>query len=246
MVSDIWTIVCKELRELLLHGGPHGRASVLLTLAMFGIIQPLIFAQAWVEFSVGLLFFGLLPEIFVATVVCDSIAGERERHTLDTLLATRLPERAIVVGKMITVLAYGWGLSVVALIMAMLTLNAVAGRGRLLMFPIPHLLGALGIGLLLGAFTTGVGMLASMRARTVKAATQILAIATTLLFTAPLVGGFFLLMRTPGVISVWLTIFQSLGRAAVLIGFGTAIALLDIALIASAIMLFKRANLVVD
>jgi ABC-type Na+ efflux pump permease subunit len=41
-------------------------------------------------------------------MITDSIAGERERQTLETLLASRLPDRAILLGKVAAITLLGW------------------------------------------------------------------------------------------------------------------------------------------
>ncbi len=53
-------------------------------------------------------------------MITDSIAGERERQTLETLLASRLPDRAIVLGKIIAVTLFGWGLLLLGMIPGLL------------------------------------------------------------------------------------------------------------------------------
>ena len=53
--------------------------------------------------------------MMVSSLVADSFAGERERHTLETLLASRLPDRAILAGKLLVPVAVAWGAALLAL-----------------------------------------------------------------------------------------------------------------------------------
>jgi ABC-2 type transport system permease protein len=49
-----------------------------------------------------------MPMVVTGILVPDAIAGERERNTLDTLLASRLPDRSILYGKLGFGVAVGW------------------------------------------------------------------------------------------------------------------------------------------
>ena len=52
----------------------------------------------------------------IISFIGDAIAGERERHTLETLLASRMPDRAILLGKVIAIVLYAWGMGVLSLL----------------------------------------------------------------------------------------------------------------------------------
>jgi len=92
MLTDITTIIWKESREFItvrpgLRGGWTG---LLIILAVFGILIPLQLGRDWLSAPTTILMWAWLPFILVNSVVADAFAGERERQTLETLLASRL------------------------------------------------------------------------------------------------------------------------------------------------------------
>ena len=93
MIVDIWTVVWKEWQELLRAGGSmrSGLFRLLLLPVMLGIFLPLQARGTWVTEPTALLGYAWVPAFLVIGLVGDSFAGERERHTLETLLASRLP-----------------------------------------------------------------------------------------------------------------------------------------------------------
>ncbi|UCH58493.1 MAG: ABC transporter permease subunit, partial [Anaerolineales bacterium] len=137
MIKDTWTIIKKEWREILLQspGLRGGRLGLLVFIAVFGIFLPLQSGRAWLNSPTNLLIWGWVPFLLVSGVVADSFAGERERHTLETLLASRLSDRSILAGKLLAALGYGWGITLVSLLVALVTINVVHGQGELLLFP---------------------------------------------------------------------------------------------------------------
>ena len=171
MLYDIWTVAWKEWREFL------GQRSTLLGMAIFvgifAVVVPYQRGAQWVESPLGVANLVFFPLFLVLTVIADAFAGERERHTLDTLLASRLPDGALLYGKVVAAVAYGWGLTLVALVVALLAASAAAGEGLLTYSP-RLALGATGFSLLGILLVTGGGILVSLRAATVRQAQQTL------------------------------------------------------------------------
>jgi len=101
MIGDVLTVMWKEWRELVFH--PASLRSTLATAAvivvLLGIVFPLKVGAAWLDSPLYLAYWGWVPSMLVSTLIADSFAGERERHTLDTLLASRLGDLAILFGK---------------------------------------------------------------------------------------------------------------------------------------------------
>jgi ABC-2 type transport system permease protein len=114
----------------------------------------------------------IVPLLLVGITVPDSFAGERERHTLPTLLASRLPDRAILFGKIATAVALGWGVTLFVLLLSLLVVNVVHWDGHLLLYKPSILLANLSISLLVSLLTAGVGILFSLRSATVQQAQQ--------------------------------------------------------------------------
>jgi len=112
--------------------------------------------------------------ILVAVMVPESIAGERERHTLETLLASRLPDRAILLGKLLVPLAVGWGAATLANLWSAVVVNVAHWEGEILFFTLPIALGSLALSFLMATLTAGAGVFISLRTATAQEATQIL------------------------------------------------------------------------
>lgn len=99
MIADFMTVMWKERKEVLEQGGARGRMGLVIIVGAFGVFLPLQMGRARVESPVALVYWAWVPLFLVISVVADSFAGERERHTLESLLAARLSDRTILFGK---------------------------------------------------------------------------------------------------------------------------------------------------
>ena len=70
----------------------------------------------------------------ITAVIADSFAGERERHTLETLLASRLSDHSILFGKIAASMAYGWLISLSCILAGAITVNIVNWHGQIFIF----------------------------------------------------------------------------------------------------------------
>jgi ABC-2 type transport system permease protein len=243
-MKDIITIVKKEWKEILLQsqGFRGGRLGLLVFVAVFGIFLPLQMGREWINSPTNLLLWGWVPFLLVSGVVADSFAGERERHTLETLLASRLSDRSILAGKLIAALGYGWGITMVSLIVALITINIVHRQGELLFFSWKMALGIIGISLLVSSLAAGLGVLISLRAATVRQAQQTFSLAFFLLFI-PL----FLLPILPEEWRIRLgEILSKADLESIVLGAMGIILLIDLALFAAAAARFRRTRLILD
>src|SRR6266542_5728757 len=145
MIADVFTVAWKELREIFTFGDTRGRSqfSLLILILIFGIVIPLQNGRDWVESPISIIVWGWMPFLWVSGVVADLFAGERERHTLKSLLATRLSDQSILFGKLLAALAYGFTLTWIIMIVSLVTINVAYGRNGFLFYPLPILLGAL-------------------------------------------------------------------------------------------------------
>jgi ABC-2 type transport system permease protein len=244
MTGDTWTMAWKEWKELLAPQGRFrgGAMNLLLLLGIFGIAMPWQFGRAWVESPMMLLYWGWVPLLLLSNVVVDAFAGERERHTLETLLATRLPDRAILFGKIGAAVAYALAIAAASLLLGVVTVNVVVRPERLLLYPPATLAGALVMNLLGAALIAGLGVLVSLRSASVRQAGQLMGIAVLLVGFAPVMG-----------IRALSAYWRSHGHAvtaadtalAVLVGLALLI-LLDTSLIAAAVLRFRRSRLLLD
>ena len=244
MIADIWTVIWKEWRELLWQRGSlRGMLlSLLPLLVLFGVVFPLQLGQFWVESPLALGLAAWLPTLPVVAVTTDAFAGERERHTLETLLASPLSEAAILFGKVGAAVAYACGLALVILLVGLVTVNIATGD-ELLLYPAEVVLGSIVISLLTATFAANIGVLVSLRAATVKQAAQQLAFISIALTWIPLLG-----------ISLLPTHWQdSLVQSAVEISSTQifflillVLAVIDAGLLAIARLRFRRSRLILD
>jgi ABC-2 type transport system permease protein len=245
VIRDIRTVAWKELKEIAWLGGSlrGGRLSLIVLLFMFGVFLPYQSGREWVESPTTLFYWAWLPLMLVGGVVADSFAGERERHTLETLLASRLPDRAILLGKVIAAVGYGWSLVMVMLGLGLVTVNVAAGNGQPLLYSWQigigsPLMAALGAGLAAGA-----GVLVSLRAATVRQAAQTLNVAILLLIFVPIFG----MQTLPGPWKVaLLRWFTEAGSTGVAVAAGAVLFALDVALVLVAMARFRRVRLILD
>lgn len=244
MWADVYTVVWKELKELLFQR-PTMRSGILrllISLAVFGVFLPLQVGQEWISSPITLLAWAWLPYLMVSGIAADLFAGERERHTLETLLASRLPDFTILVGKLCAALVYGMGFTLGVLPVGLATINIAYGKGQLLFFSTRMALAILAITFLISLLSACLGVLISLRAATVRQAQQTFSLALFALFIP-----FMALQFLPESIQVrmaeWATQlnFDQLGLIAVFI-----VLVIDLALFAWAKVRFRRARLLLD
>lgn len=175
--QDLGAVIMKELKEFFASGGGRGRYIGLMVLGVFGVILPLTTGSpGWASSVIPTAQYGLyLPIILIMSVGADSFAGERERHTLETLLASRLPDQAIFFGKLLAITIFGWVQSVLAALVALIVIN-VKSPGSLTFYSGANTLGIVFIGLLAAIVGAAATSLVSLRASTVRQAQQILSI----------------------------------------------------------------------
>lgn len=199
MLADISNMVWKEWKEFVrFQGGSRsGLTGLLVMVAIFGIVMPIQWGAMWVETAASLSLWAVIPLILIGTIVADSFAGERERHTLETLLASRLPDRAILLGKIGAVVGYVWLVTQVVFIAALIPVNILHGQGKFLSYPPQVALSGMALSFLLSALMSNIGVLVSLRAATVKQAQQTLGLSVFLLAYAVPMAGIYALRFVP-------------------------------------------------
>lgn len=244
MIADIWTVIWKEWRELLFQrGNLRGIVlSLLPSVVLFGILLPSQLGRFWVESAISLGFWGWLPMLPVTVVIADAFAGERERHTLETLLASPLSEQAILFGKVGAVVGYAWVLTLIILLVGLITVNFTHGD-RVLLYPVTIMLGGMVLALLTATLMASSGVIVSLRSATVKQAAQQLAFASIALTWLPLFG--FSLLPT-ALQSSLMTSAQSLNTTQLFLTSLVVLTVLDIGLLWVAMARFKRSRLILD
>lgn len=156
-MSDLYTIMWKEWKDTLFQGGRSWIRPALLVTIM-GVAWPLLGKLAWMALSPIQIVVILWSTLFVViSIMPDSFAGERERHTLETLLASRMPDHAILLGKVAIVVLYGWGILVISLFLGAGLCNLAYGRQQPTFYPIDMLLFTLGLGALVNTLGASAG-----------------------------------------------------------------------------------------
>jgi ABC-2 type transport system permease protein len=167
-MNDAIAVAWKEWRELLGQPGLRGKMGTAIFAAAFGIVLPLMNGPAWLTSPVIALAWSWVPMFLVATVIADAFAGERERHTLETLLASRLSEGALLFGKIGAAIGYAVVLTAASLILGIITVNIAHRTGGILLYPLPVVEAMVVLGLLGSLFVAALGVLISLRAATVR------------------------------------------------------------------------------
>lgn len=245
MISDLVTVMQKELREFFAPGGSRrsGLIGILLIIVIFGVFVPLQNGRAWVTSPFTVAFYGLyLPLSLVTSVIADAIAGERERHTLETLLASRLSDRSILLGKLAAAVAYTWVLAMATAVVGMLAAN-VKGGGSFAVYPGGLALAIAVAAVLIALLYAGIGVLISLRAATVRQAQQALTLAFLVVFLLPFIIYSTLSPLQKRDFLQWLTTanWTQVGIIA-----GVLLLAVDALLVALALARFQRARLIVS
>jgi ABC-2 type transport system permease protein len=244
MLNDIWTVMRKEWKEMVLQR-PNlrgGWVGLLVLLGVFGIFIPLQSGREWVTSPVNMALWAWVPFILVSAVVADSFAGERERHTLETLLASRLSDQVILLGKIGASMIYGWVLTVGSLVLGLVTVNIVHGKGQLLLYPLGLGLGILVLILIVSTFSAALGVLVSLRAASVRQAQQSFNVAI-LAFMIPL----FLFPLLPEDLKIRVTQgFSGINSYVLFIGILLILSFVDAGLLALTVVRFQRPRLILD
>ena len=170
VVGEISIVLRKELKEW--YNAQDARSwlsQAFLTVGIFGILMPATARGDGMGF-VAILAAVVLPVALAATVISDVFAGERERGTLETLLATPLSDRALFIGKVLSRVVYAWVGAMMVFAAGIITLWATKHRIRFStgLFALPVLAAPL------VAFPIAdIGAIISIRAKNVRSAHQI-------------------------------------------------------------------------
>jgi ABC-2 type transport system permease protein len=248
MIDDILTVMWKERKELFteretVRGTLASFLGPLIMMAALGVVLPWQAGRVWVETPLS-----LGPALFVSLMfggmTAGTIAGERERHTLETLLASRLPDRAILFGKIGIAVCFASVSALGTVLLGLVTVNVTHWGGRPLLYPPMVIVADLLTSLLMATLSATMGVFVSLRAATVRQAEQdimaLLAGGSMLLALAPTLA----LRTIPGLEARFAELLTSLNVthfALVLLGVLIA---LDAAFLLAAMRRFQRARLI--
>jgi ABC-2 type transport system permease protein len=244
-MNDLWTVMTKEWREYFAPGGSRrgGVVTLLIFFAMFGVFLPLELSHGFADSIVALLFYGIsVPLSTVMGIIADAFAGERERHTLETLLASRLSDRSILLGKLGAAVGYSWLMSLLMALLALVVASLKNG-GAFQFYATSIWVGILILSVLFALLYASVGVLLSLRAATVRQVQQALTVALLVIVIGPiLLYAQALSAQQRQQFEAWAATHSTqLG----LIIFGV-IAAIDLALLVASLLGFRRSRLILS
>jgi ABC-2 type transport system permease protein len=229
---------------MFIQGDPRGRSKIgiFLMVLIFGIVLPLQSGRQWVETANSIIVWGWMPFLWVSGIVADCFAGERERHTLEALLATRLSDRAILFGKVLAAMLYGFILTWSILLLSLVTVNLSAGRGHLLFFRLDLTVGALVFSILICGLAATLGVLVSLRAGSVRQAQQLTSAGVFLLIVP-----FMLIQFLPdNILNAIADFLQRTEPLQIALWIAMLLLVIDGALLFAGMRLFQRRRLILD
>lgn len=242
MLQDISTVVWKEAREFMrIGGGKRGAVfRLLLSVGLLGVLWPWLLGMEFITSALPAVFSAMTAAMYVSALVPDTFPGERERHTLETLLATRLPDGAILFGKIGAVMLYGMGTSMFMLLVGWATVNLKL-RAGLLFYEMRIVLAAIVFTLLAAGFMAAIGTVVALRSATVKQAQQVLTTGIMILFIMPAI----LAEAWPRAFA-WL-VSQLSGRdARTTFAIAVTMLIVQVVLFVTARRMFKRSRLLIE
>ena len=236
-MNDLWTMMWKESKDLLFQGGWRSLIRPLFVIGIMGIYLPLQFGPQWVDLTpLGMLLLLWIPFFVIISFIGDAIAGERERHTLETLLASRMPDRAILLGKIVATVVYAWGMGILSLLLGLILVDLLRTQGNWMFYPLDLFAEAIVLSLLVSVLGASAGVLISLRVSTVRQAQQILSVGTIVF----VFGSIFALQAVPA------NVASSLTYAQFLLIVMAVIAVLDAILFGLSLLSFQRSRLILS
>ena len=245
MMRDIWTVVWKEWREFRdqLLSLRRGGLSALILALILGVVAPVQLGPEWVHSRLIIGYWPFLAATMVSSLIADSVAGERERHTLETLLASRLPDSAILTGKIVAAVIYGVGFAIVNLVIGLVAVNVAHRDAGLTLFDPQRFVVTITLTVLASMLMAGIGVFISLRASTVKQAQQAFGIAIIVLTMGPL-----LLFNAlaPETREALVGRLATVGETRLEMYVITGLLVLSVIVIGAALARFRRGKLVLD
>jgi ABC-2 type transport system permease protein len=168
MTTDLRAVMWQEWKLLFRDGTRRTRTVVGgLTPLVLAVYVPLEAGHRWVSDPIlPLLTCILTVMVPVLLTIPDTFAGERERHTIETSVARRLPDEAILFGKVLVSLVVALGVVVLVLAVGLVTVNIAHWGGGLLVYSPGALLTDLVVSFFFAVITAGAGVIVSLRAET--------------------------------------------------------------------------------
>lgn len=129
LLFDSWTMVVKEWHEWCGVRTRRGWGVVCALILAWSVIAPYLVGHLEAAPLIIVIAWAALPLVLSGVIITDSIAGERERQTLETLLASRLSDQSILLGKILAATLLGWSLLLLGLASGLLQQMAAVLTG---------------------------------------------------------------------------------------------------------------------
>jgi len=243
--SDIAAVMRKEWREVTSpEATGFSKRSTYIAVAILVITMAAIAATigpTFVESPIAL-GIGCISTVVLLGSVADSFAGERERHTLETVLASAIPDLALLLGKIVTNVVYAWATTLFIMIAMLIGANANARGVPMRMYPPSTLVGTLVLIPLMMLMISTVGVLLSLRAPTVREAQARLGIALVVAVVA--ISPLRFLMPDAWKTNAAHLLLSESGRFQAIAVNVVMLLVIDVVLVAFAMMRFKRSTLI--
>ena len=174
-------------------------------------------------------FFLIIPVMGSSVIAADSFAGEKERNTLEALLATPLTDSELLLGKILVSFIPGMGVTFLSFILYITTIDllTVESFGRYIMPTVPWIVLVLVLAPVLALLAIGVTVIVSSRVKGFREAQQLSA-----LLVIPILGLLF------GQASGYLTL-----GSLVMIALSLGIAVVDLIIFSFGLRLFQRESI---
>ena len=173
MIKDIRTMIWKENKAIFRRKVSRSNLIRIISApALLSFVFPITWGPDWVEDFPALIIAFIAPALLVGVMIPDSFAGERERNTLGTLLASRLSDQAILLGKIIPPVLIGWGTGFIFPLLSLVIVNLAHGDGCVLFYNSTITFGILVLSFLSSTVMAAGGVLTSLRSETVQDSTQ--------------------------------------------------------------------------
>jgi ABC-2 type transport system permease protein len=174
-MNDMLVVMRKELFELwgnrAAARGPLIQSGMAIVIT--GVLLPASGAKVWTDPRGSALPGLLLASVLAASVAADAIAGERERKTLETLLATPLSDRAILSGKVATAVVFAVTVTALSLLAGTVVINLEQRSLPLFTPPLEMVSAILGGAFGASLVTASLAVAISMRVPVARSAQQI-------------------------------------------------------------------------
>jgi len=244
--SDLFTMMWKERKSMFRAKGRKSQTALTIIMPLIlAIYLPWQEGTAWFHNAMSFVPMILIPFILVGITVPDSFAGERERHTLATLLASRLSDRSILVGKIAASVLFAWSATIAVLLLSAITVNVLHWDGAVMFYSGTVFAADLALSLLVALMTAGAGVLISMRMDTVQSAQQALMMILMIPLVVIQIGGV-VALQTMGDRGQIKAFFEALELSEVALVVVAVLIIIDLVLLAVAIASFRRARLILS